>query len=1247
MLAGMLPGIFLFMVSTACLANGVDARLNRDKTVTGAVTGTATDKYTFTVEAGKSFVLSLDKSEKQFDKDFMLAVKLFDPDKRLLAGGAQQLFFRAPFINEAEGDWTIEIGRGDRGASGGAYEIKFMEVPGSSGVPMKFHKTYKGNILRGGIDVYTIKGAPDLMGDLSLAPEGGQGFIPEVTVISPRGELMNSAGCTESCELGLPLMEPGTYTILVWRIDQQDVDGSYSLAARKTGDGMVDDPAYNEDRIVERMENEKTVSGVVRVGDIHRYGFSVASGSSFVISLSEIGEHGPGANIDVKLFDPDNRLVEGRSFELNTGFQVVEASAGDWRIDVGLDIGHGEKDGNEQGRKYEMTLFQVPGAQGKRMKFGETYSGDLFRGKTGVYTISGTPDVLGRIRFTPKEEVSVFPEITVFSPNGGLATAIGCSEGCFVDLDMKEYGDYTVIVSQIEANDQKSGYELTVKRTDGEPEISDIDIKRAFLNPVAPVFPDNLMKMARSASVYRGGMFLPLTSRELKQEDREAAEAGDAIAQLHVGDCSYGAGAKFAIEWWEKAAAQGNVTARNRLGAVPLQGKESKNRQYQTAGWYSRIIEQGKADRAFEHANRMMGGCTKAQDFALNRKLLREQAEKGVAVAQYNLAVLYAFGFDEPENFAEAAKWYSKAADQGFIVAMNNLGELYEHGDGVTQSDAKALKLYRRAAEEGYPQAIYNLGRFAAAGRGMPKNQEKAAEWFQQAADEGHVNAQAELYLLQSRTDMALKLWYRTARIGNKQSLRRLIETYREIGVPVPRYQSGMRKFFGKYLLNDAPVLDYDDVLELYRTVAKEIDPRVFSGLADLFAKQNPPDYFEAYYWYSLVLDSLEDAYLPADEKKTLGVYAESEAAQMAKKLSPEQIVVAKWRIDDRHPASPSEELKEAARIFLRAKRAYEEDDHSSSYFYLKSASMGLPRAQMQVGANLDAGNDFERAIGFYKKALLGGRIEAASWMGKYYHFGIAVPQDLNKAAEWYELDASRGFKPAIDRLGWIYLNGLQNSGEKAVAMYEKAVARGIYEANNALGMIYLYGLGGVSKDHKKALKWYLKSAERGHPVGAIQAAAILTNYLPYDYDRALKLLSRAGSPVALNNRAYMYEHGLDAKDEAYLEGQPKPTALELYQTASDMCYGHAMFNIGRLYARGVNAPQVSAVPIKKDLMTARIWMEKAAMQGSVAANMWLDANPVDTAAPEAEMGKMFKTAPITEIGYLPKACEEKKRGQQ
>src|SRR5690606_18795434 len=118
------------------------------------------------------------------------------------------------------------------------------------------------------------------------------------------------------------------------------------------------------------------------------------------------------------------------------------------------------------------------------------------------------------------------------------------------------------------------------------------------------------------------------------------------------------------------------------------------------------------------------------------------------------------------------------------------------------QNDAKALKLYQQAAKSGYPQAIYNLGRFAVEGRGMPKDVEKAAAWFKQAADEGYVNAQAELYALQGETSLALKLWYKTALLGNQVSLRRLVETYRETGVPTPNYQSAMRRFVETYLVN-------------------------------------------------------------------------------------------------------------------------------------------------------------------------------------------------------------------------------------------------------------------------------------------------------------------------------------------------------------------------------------------------------------------------------------------------------------
>ncbi|MBT6105900.1 MAG: sel1 repeat family protein, partial [Porticoccaceae bacterium] len=70
-------------------------------------------------------------------------------------------------------------------------------------------------------------------------------------------------------------------------------------------------------------------------------------------------------------------------------------------------------------------------------------------------------------------------------------------------------------------------------------------------------------------------------------------------------------------------------------------------------------------------------------------------AEQGDAVAQNNLAVMYALGDGVPENDTEAVKWYRKAAEQGNAVAQNNLGFMYNKGEGVPENDAEAVKWYR------------------------------------------------------------------------------------------------------------------------------------------------------------------------------------------------------------------------------------------------------------------------------------------------------------------------------------------------------------------------------------------------------------------------------------------------------------------------------------------------------------------------------------------------------------------------
>ena len=1190
---------FLCLFPQLGFANDGLKRLDKTKPVSASVQGTDIDKYVFKMSQGKSLVLNLRKTDEG-DTSFKPMVKLLDPGKNVFLEEVQDFVFRAPIMMPPEGEWTVEVRRGDKGKTGGGYELRVIEVPGAKGSKLQLGQSVTGSLVRGVVDIYNIQGMQDALGELTLISTGDAEAISEVTLVSPMGDMMGATSCTDRCQLELPVVENGIYTLMVWRMDQRTTKTEYALKTNMMP-GMHPTPyasgGGHDIQHYEMLENMKPITAAVERGAIKRYRFHVAERSHFIVGLSERGKDNPQFKPDLKIFDPNNNLLHADGGEHFVKHHVHAMVGGDWIIEAGADPG------GESGGGYILNLVQVPGAKGQPMTFKKTYKGSILRGETDVYIIRGTPNVLGRIMFKLKEKDSFTPEMIVIAPNGEVVNRSGCSESCHTDLAMLEYGDYTILLGRVDDSDQKGTYEISVKRTDGRPEISKADIKRAFRNPTIAMLPEQMRPMGRSANVYRGGMFLPLTSKKQSKKDRGAAKSGDVLAQLHMGDCSLSSGQKFAREWWKKAAEQDNVLAHNRLG-VSLSDKT-----YKTASWYRRIVEQGAQDQAFKHANRFLTGCGYIQDFPRMKKEMRVWAEKGVAAAQFNLAVLYALGMKDAPDFVKAAKWYGKAAEQGMIVALNNLGELYEHGDGVAQNDAQAVKLYRKAAESGYPRALYNLGRFASTGRGMRQDLEKAKTWLRQAADEGYLAAQASLYMLEGDTLGAQMLWYKMAEYEDMDALHALVKSYRDKGIPQQRNIPVWGEKLSSYLGKGTVWKDYHDVLRLYRQAATQVNPIAFVGLGDLFTKQETPDYFEAYSWYSLALDSIKAAYFPKDEKTALKRYAQEQVASLKKKLSPEQIAVAKGRIDDRYPLELSKKQKKAGRIFLRAEEAYKEDDLSEFFFYFKAALMDQPQAQLLTGMYLEGKNNYKEAIKFYKKAIANGRVQAATSIGELYHFGLGVPQDLNKAAEWYELDASRGYKTAIDRLGVLYASGLlENSGKKAVTMYEKAAARGIYQANNALGMIYFYGIDGVAKNHQKALEWYLKSAEAGSSIGAIQAAIILIKHEPHDYERALELLSDFTTPVTLNNRGYMYEHGLGVKEhmKKHMKGKENPTALDFYKRASDMCYGRAMYNIGRLYEKGTSEPRISEKPIKKDLSVARMWMEDAVMNGSQAAKRWL-----------------------------------------
>jgi hypothetical protein len=124
---------------------------------------------------------------------------------------------------------------------------------------------------------------------------------------------------------------------------------------------------------------------------------------------------------------------------------------------------------------------------------------------------------------------------------------------------------------------------------------------------------------------------------------------------------------------------------------------------------------------------------------------LLQSAEKGDAVAQKNLGVIYHNGQGVPQNDGLAVTWSRKAAEQGNPDAENNLASAYYLGQGVGQDYTQALHWYREAAEQGDPPAQNSLGSMYHDGQGVPQNYAQALYWFHKGAEEGYAPAQVNL----------------------------------------------------------------------------------------------------------------------------------------------------------------------------------------------------------------------------------------------------------------------------------------------------------------------------------------------------------------------------------------------------------------------------------------------------------------------------------------------------------------------
>ena len=125
------------------------------------------------------------------------------------------------------------------------------------------------------------------------------------------------------------------------------------------------------------------------------------------------------------------------------------------------------------------------------------------------------------------------------------------------------------------------------------------------------------------------------------------------------------------------------------------------------------------------------------EDYATALREWRPLAEKGDALAQYNLGVLYRKGRGVPQDDVQARGWYAKAAAQGQAKAQFNLGTLYFNGEGVPKDYQQALRWFRLAADQGEALAQTKMAIIYDEGQGVPQNIVQAYKWYSLAATNG------------------------------------------------------------------------------------------------------------------------------------------------------------------------------------------------------------------------------------------------------------------------------------------------------------------------------------------------------------------------------------------------------------------------------------------------------------------------------------------------------------------------------
>ncbi|CAG8549229.1 4975_t:CDS:2 [Ambispora gerdemannii] len=220
---------------------------------------------------------------------------------------------------------------------------------------------------------------------------------------------------------------------------------------------------------------------------------------------------------------------------------------------------------------------------------------------------------------------------------------------------------------------------------------------------------------------------------------------------------------------------------------------------------------------------------------------------------------------------------------------------------------------------------------------------------------------------------------------------------------------------------------------------------------------------------------------------------------------------------------------------------------------------------------NYSASDCFAKVLDYYQyqhHPSNKNKYQYAALLAFLYRWGIGTRIDPQKTFYWYTVAAEKTRDPlAQNELGWCFSEGFgtKQDHKEALKWFMKSAESGNAIAAMNLGQCYFYG-DGTSMDDSKALHWYEISARRNYLNGQIQLAQFY-RYASKQYRSArlakhwYEKAAKSGNPEAQVEIGYCYYHAIGVNK------QLKDHAIEWYKKAAKQDYPRAQALLAKYYA--------------------------------------------------------------------------------